>query len=278
MSVTLHLKSAVFYSSLCFFGACDSVQKPNQQQNAHKFSRKLNDTGIIWSGNYPKGIRESCTAEMPSDNEIVDSDIIAQQDCSFGRDAFVASDKDGAVGFVFRKIGAEGKKLANDAKHWRCVKDEISGLMWEVKLASIGLHDSESLFTWYSSNDKSNGGDIGDWNSRGSHCYGYLAGKPKTYCHVEQFVSRVNKKGLCGFNNWRLPSRSELTNLVNFGETEPAIDTVYFPGTKSDFYWSSSPVVGRVQEAWTISFQFGYTTPMRRTDTRYARLVRTANE
>ncbi len=236
--------------------------------------RTLNDTGITWAGDYPKGINDKCEARFQNSTSTINEQITREQDCSTGRDALPPNVNDGAAGFVFTKINNQGKNLPEKAKEWRCVSDEISGLMWEVKSSIEGLHHRDDLYTWYSSDKKNNGGNIGDWNSRGAHCHGYVAGTPRSYCHVEQFVSRVNKKGLCGFKDWRLPSREELTSLIHFGETEPAIDLAYFPKTKSDFYWSASPVADRTQEAWAISFQFGFTTPMRRTDTRYARLVR----
>jgi len=140
------------------------------------------------------------------------------------------------------------------------------------------LHFYGDRFTWYDSNKKSNGGHIGSWNHKGKHCFGYTEGKPRTYCHTEQFVSRVNKQSLCGFNDWRLPSREELTSLVNFGATGPSIDTQYFPQVQRDFYWSASAAAGKKNQAWTISFEYGFTAPMLRTDTRFVRLVRAAQK
>jgi photosystem II stability/assembly factor-like uncharacterized protein len=56
-----------------------------------------------------------------------------------------------------------------------------------------------------------------------------------------------NAKNYCeglelgSYTDWRLPSRRELLLLVNFGRTEPAIDTAYFPDIHSDdYYWSST--------------------------------------
>ena len=241
---------------------------------------KLNDTGITWGGNYPKGINVDCKAEIVGEQlpqgEKIAGDILSQQDCAGGRDASAAD----ATGFVYHRVSAGGEILPPEAPDWHCVIDAISGLMWEVKSAAdgergnAGLHDGDDLFTWYSSDTGSNGGAIGDWNSRGRHCSGYRPAEPKTYCHVEQFVSRVNQQGLCGFSDWRLPTRPELTSLIHFGRTEPAIDTAFFPATQNEFYWSASALVGREGEAWAISFQFGFSAPLRRSDTRYARLVR----
>ena len=279
----LHCLRLGLLLSPVLLSACVEKVENTEDTKAVTVSRKLNDTGITWGGNYPKGINADCTAQVTEPQRVGDEqlngDILAQQDCAHGGDA----DSGGEPAFALRKVDNDGNILPPQAQRWRCVIDDISGLMWEVKheadgqYGNSGLHDGDDLFTWYNSNDRENGGHIGDWNSEGAQCSGYLAGQPKTYCHVEQFASRVNRQGLCSFADWRLPSRAELTTLIHFGHTEPAIHREFFPATQSDFYWSSSAVAHRPQEAWAVSFQFGFTTPMRRSDRRYARLVRTVN-
>lgn len=274
MPVNFHIKHIYVVLGVLILSGCNNdnaLQDHSQQEKKpgkkqHIAPSKLNDTGITWRGIYPKGVDDTCVRDTTYTN---------QQDCYAGRDVFAHDNSNGAVGFSYTKIDKRGEKLPNNANTWQCVADNVSGFMWEVKTATNGLHHSTDKFTWYNANKKTNGGKIGDWNSRGKHCYGYEEGKPKTYCHTEQFVSRVNKQGLCGFHDWRLPTRTELTSLIHFGRTEPAIDTQFFPHTQHDFYWTNSPTATRKLEAWTVSFEYGFTTPMRRTDTRYARLVRT---
>lgn len=238
--------------------------------------KRLNDTGIDYGGDYPKGINSGCVAKVESFdvNPLQAESFIDQQDCATGPSA---AHRSGYSVFSYRKVSAAGEILPQDARQWDCVIDEVSGLMWEVKhddKTVDSLHFFGDKFTWYNSNPKFNGGNIGDWNQRGAHCHGYTEGKPRSYCHVEQFVSRVNKKGLCGFHDWRLPTRAELTSLIHFGEFQPAIDRNYFPHTLSNFYWAFNPVVGRPIEAWAVNFEFGYSSPLRKTDVRSARLVR----
>lgn len=248
---------------------------------------QLNDTGITWGANYPRGVNDDCSAtidgEWLAEGETVEGNILPQQDCTHGRDVTAIDDRDGAAGFVYWKIGRDGKVLRAGAKDWDCVLDGITGLLWEVKTApdgvygNQGLHDGDDVFTWYNSNERINGGAIGDWNSHYDQCSGYTARQPTTYCNIEEFVGRVNKQGLCGFNDWRVPTLPELATLVNFGRASPAIDTAYFPNTKDGFYWSLSPDAQSVKMAWAVNFQFGYSGAMPRDNGRYVRLVRDWN-
>ncbi len=62
-------------------------------------------------------------------------------------------------------------------------------------------------------------------------------------------------------HSWRLPTTHELKTLVNYGRSNPAIDTAAFPDTPdgelSDWFWAS-PVrhdaLGEKDAAWIISF------------------------
>lgn len=255
---------------------------------------KLNDTGITWGGNYPKDINSDCSATfnpkqiqefqklkqlLPGDPTA--GDILSQQDCKHGRDVTANDNRDGAAGFVYRKVGSNGKILDAAAKSWDCVLDEVTGLLWEVKkgpadgkYGNRGLHDSDDLFTWYNPNVKTNGGLLGDWNSNYNQCAGYKAGQPATYCNMEEFAGRVNQQGLCGFKDWRVPTLMELASLTNYGRSDPAIDTAFFPHMLKVHYWSSTPSADVPETAWTMLVQFGETVWMRYTDTKPVILVR----
>lgn len=251
---------------------------------------ELNDTGITWGANYPQGNNQNCEGivdnKKNNEQKTVKIHIIDAQDCKQGRDKTSANNNDGLAGFSYQKIDRLGQKLPSSADQWHCVLDTVSGLMWESKKSpnnvknnssikvSAGPRSSDDQFTWYSSQSNNNAGKIGHWNKQGQDCSGYTKGKPTTFCHTEQFVSRTNKQGLCGHNDWKIPSRSQLTSLINFGHTQPAIDTRYFPNTHNGFYWSSTPVSNRETDAWAQSFEFGFVSPIRRTDKLYVRLVR----
>lgn len=62
---------------------------------------------------------------------------------------------------------------------------------------------------------------------------------------------------LDGHQDWRLPSRMELVSLLDYGGLDPTIDLDAFPGTPSDFFWTSSPVPF-LNLAYGVRFELGF--------------------
>ena len=64
-------------------------------------------------------------------------------------------------------------------------------------------------------------------------------------CNTQAYIAAVNAQGLCGHNDWRMPTQEELVSLLDYGRTDvtqPMIDPDYFPHTSSsvDFpYWTA---------------------------------------
>lgn len=56
----------------------------------------------------------------------------------------------------------------------------------------------------------------------------------------------------------RLPTVKELRSLVNYDRNNPAIDTAFFPDTKTDdWYWTGTEVSGCSSSAWFVYFYYG---------------------
>ena len=53
---------------------------------------------------------------------------------------------DGKLGLSFTKISTLGEEVAASATSWSCVKDNITGLIWEVKTTG-GLQDFMAQYT-----------------------------------------------------------------------------------------------------------------------------------
>jgi hypothetical protein len=60
-----------------------------------------------------------------------------------------------------------------------------------------------------------------------------------------------------GYTDWRLPDPYELSSIVNSGRYNPTIDLAAFPGTPSEFFWSSSSFYANSSFAWRVVFGYG---------------------
>jgi hypothetical protein len=77
-------------------------------------------------------------------------------------------------------------------------------------------------------------------------------------------------------SDWRLPTRIELLSIVDFARKEPAIDTVAFPATPSDAFWSSTLMFGVWGDpnAYLVVFDRGHSAPITKTEALNVRCVR----
>lgn len=231
-----------------------------------KATGKLNETGIEFAG---------ISDELNSASSICDGEgDFAIQNCNKGRDAdgnigypHIGNDGDGESGFSFQQVASSGAPLVPKstdyaATPWSCVKDNITGLMWEVKTDDNGLHDKDDRHYWYNTDPNANGGATGHENNDGAICSGYIANSSDTFCNTQAYVARVNNTALCGYNDWRLPAVTELQGVISYQTIDsinPTIDESFFPNTALSFFWSASPVAFSTDEAWGVSFRLGFT-------------------
>jgi hypothetical protein len=73
----------------------------------------------------------------------------------------------------------------------------------------------------------------------------------------EQALAYCQQLDLGGFTDWRLPTIKELSTLVNEQQTNPSIDTTYFPATRSAPYWTSTTFTEHPGFAWYVRFDNG---------------------
>lgn len=72
----------------------------------------------------------------------------------------------------------------------------------------------------------------------------------------EEASSYCDGLSLAG-GGFRLPSRIELTSLLNLEQTVPALDHAAFPDSISDKLWTSSAFAGGANQRWLVNFGFG---------------------
>lgn len=224
---------------------------------------KLNDTGITSAQCYQAGsdVLVSCTS--PAAIALND-----RQDGMQGRDVSNSDNTDGKAGFSYSKIGAHGETLPANATVWSCVKDNVTGLIWEVKTTDGGWHDWSRTYTNYDSTTSMQ----------------ILGTSAPTQSQIDAdtnsvgFKNAVNATSLCGATDWRLPSADELQGIVDYGVAipGPAIDVAWFQNTQGNLYWSSSPNAFDPMSAWIVAFNNGALITNSRGYARYIRLVRAA--
>jgi hypothetical protein len=182
----------------------------------------------------------------------------------------------GEQGFDFTRLDAIGDEQDDEVENWSCVRDNNTGLVWEVKTDDTSLHGNGHSYTWLQS--ENTGGFAGVVGNAGVTC-------AISQCDTQSFVAAVNEEGLCNFFDWRLPTHNELLSLVHYGNvTGIKIDLGYFPQT-SDllasplWYWTSLPSADGVSEggartAWAIDYETGNDNFLNKATLSKVRLVR----
>lgn len=234
----------------------------------------INDTGMNRCFDNSKVLSNCVSTEFP------------EQDASRGRDVHASLlDKvgSGPGAFDFTKLDQFAGELPDSSTTFSCVRDNISGLIWEVKQVSNGilpntqLREAQNSYTWFL-NSVNNGGESGVEAPAQTSC-------PSTVnCGLEQYLTEVNEANYCGGNNWRVPTHSELSSLLSFAQEGSGSVMIadYFPNTATQLindvvpYWTMQTSVegGRYAFAWAIDMVSGKDIGYPKQNLGYVRLVR----
>jgi hypothetical protein len=125
----------------------------------------------------------------------------------------------------YTKLDSNGNDLSDSATSWTMVRDNVTGLIWEIKGNEDTLNYKNNNYTWQEVN--------------------------------ELFIETLNASEFGGYSDWRLPTIKELASILDYGRSVPTIDTRYFPKTISAPYWSSTLFHFRSASAWHMNFTFG---------------------
>lgn len=125
----------------------------------------------------------------------------------------------------YTKLNDAGEDLDVSATVWAMVRDDVTGLIWEVKTRDGGIHDNHNTYTWQACKDV--------------------------------FIYQLNSDEFGGYSDWRMPTVYELSTLRKLDQTEPAINKIFFPYTMPKPYYSSMESAGWFGNAWYVNFLGG---------------------
>lgn len=230
---------------------------------------QLNDTGLVTCYN-----ATTMTGTVAPSTPAPEQPGFEGQDCTRGASAANALGLMTKVGSSsipgrdYSKIGNDGSVLAANATlgsaagDWACTRDNITGLIWEVKVNDAAqLRHLSHEYTWYDTDASSNGGNAGI--QAGAGCNGTLAN-----CNTTAFRDAVNAQagGLCGAIDWRVPSLGELQSLLDrqrrSGAAAALLDNAYFPNTAyggafTGRYRARETSARTRANAWVLDFSNG---------------------
>ena len=101
----------------------------------------------------------------------------------------------------YTKLGIGNEELpetATFADGWIMTRDNVTGLIWEVKTDDSSIHDKDHTYTWY---DTAN------------------------------FIAAVNNENFGGFSGWRMPTVKELATIVNSNRYNQANNIIFYQNT-----------------------------------------------
>jgi hypothetical protein len=147
----------------------------------------------------------------------------------------------------YTKLDGSGKPLSDSATSWNMVKDNVTGLIWEIKTSKDGV------INYNNPNDADN---TYFWSDKDLATHGGNKETPEQGKGTLDFINDLNSANFGGYSDWRLPTLKELSSIVNYDipSPGPTINTTYFPDTHSSFYWTSTPSPGYDYRAWVVGF------------------------
>jgi hypothetical protein len=126
----------------------------------------------------------------------------------------------------YTKLDNQGNELSDSAASWVAVRDNLTGLTWEIKTILTGsIHDEGNQYSWQDAQDV--------------------------------FIAQLNAINFAGFSDWRLPSLKEIYTIHSADTLAPGINPDYFGLCCSGVYWTSTTVATSTTNAWSTDISNG---------------------
>ncbi|MCW9015042.1 MAG: DUF1566 domain-containing protein [Gammaproteobacteria bacterium] len=160
----------------------------------------------------------------------------------------------------YEKLAIDGEPLKDqradyDAQAWHCVRHKKTGKVWEIKTLDNTFRDWQKSYPFQ--------------RSENSDCQNPV-------CDTQDYIEQINQMRLCSFNDWRLPTREELSSLLDKKQRypNPKVNNDFFPNTGNHYYWTGTSYKYNNDLAWFVYFSSGYVYFDIKTNPMHIRLVR----
>jgi len=209
------------------------VDNPNDCNDENKV---INPSAIEVYDNIDNNCNEE-TDEQPKAGIIPDTGQTSSYTDTLGEDSDYLIDAPS-----YTKLDANGQILPDSAISWKMVKDNVTGLIWEIKDTvdgvenTLNIHDGDNKYTWEDASTV--------------------------------FIKNLNDENFGGFDDdltWRIPTIREICLLANSTLYGPSISKTYFLLPSGSQIWSSSSYPDPETKAWYYSTYFGQTAAIDKT-------------
>jgi len=153
----------------------------------------------------------------------------------------------------YTKLDKNGNELSASAPTWAMVRDNVTGLIWEIKQSDDSIQDKTKQLFWH--------------DPEHSH-----PGTATENMNTNDLINALNNNNYGGFSDWRLPTIHELASLIDMNDD--GIQTQFFPDVMNGDYWTSDSYAVNLEKAWTISFITSKNNYNAKSEKNYVRAVR----